>query len=81
MVPLVGGSGQAQGSAASAIVRDGLQRAASSQQQPKGSCKFLFENHPSGLFPHLEDISLSWDWVVDTIDGEVKRGQCINCKT
>ena len=57
------------------------ERAPSFQQQLKGSCKFLFENHPSGLFPHLEDISLSWDWVVDTIDGEVKRGQCINCKT
>ena len=72
---------QAQGSAASAIVRDGLQRALFSQQQPKCYFKFLFENHPSDLSPHFEDVGLSWDWVVDTIDGEVKRGQCINCKT
>ena len=46
VVRLVGVSGQAQGSAASAIVRDGLPRAPSFQPQPKGSCKFLFENHP-----------------------------------
>ena len=50
---------QQQGSAASAIVRDGLQRAPSSQQQPKGSCKFLFENHPSEFSPHLEDVGSS----------------------
>ena len=50
-------------------------------QQPKGSCKFLFENHPSGFSPHLEDVGLSWDWVVDTIDGEDNRGQGIDHKT
>ena len=40
-----------------------------------------FENHPSDLSPHLEDVGLSWDWVVDTIDGEDNRGQDIDCKT
>ena len=40
-----------------------------------------FENHPSDLSPHLEDVGLSWDWVVDTIDGEDNRGQSIDCKT
>ena len=79
-VHVVGGSGQPQGSP-SAIVIDGVQRAPSSQQQPKGSCKFLFENHPSGFSPHLEDVGLSWHWVVDTIDGEDKRGQRIDGKT
>ena len=72
---------QPQGSAASAIVRVGLQRAPSSQQQPKGSCKFLFENPPSGFSPHLEDVGLSWDWVVDAIDDEDNRGQGIDRKT
>ena len=81
VVRLVGVSGQAQGSAASAIVCFGLQRVPSSQKQPKGSCKFLFENHPSGFSPHLEDVGLSWAWVVDTIDGEDNRGQGIDCKT
>ena len=66
---------QQQGSAASAIVQDGLQRAGFSQQQVKGYFKFLFKNHPSGFSPHLEDVGLSWDWVVDTIDGEDNRGQ------
>ena len=81
VVRLVGGSGQPQGSAASAIVCEGLKRAPSSQQQPTGSCNFLFENHPSGFSPHLEDGGLSWDWVVDTIDGEDNRGQGIVHKT
>ena len=72
---------QQQGSAASAIVPDGLQRVASSQQQPKGSCKFQFENQPSVLSPHLEDVGLSWHWVVDAIDGEDNRGQSIDCRT
>ena len=72
---------QPQSSAASAIVQDGLQRAAFSQQQAKGYFKFLFENHPSVFSPHLEDVGLSWDWVVDTIDGEDNRGQGIDCKT
>ena len=81
VVCFVGVSGQPQGSATSAIVQDGLQRTPSSQQQPKGSCKFLFENHPSGFSPHLEDGGLSWDWVVDTIDGEDNRGQGIDNKT
>ena len=73
--------GQPQGSAASAIVPDGLQRVASSQQQPKDSCKFLFENHSSGFSPHLEDVGLSWDWVINTIDGEDNRGQGTDHKT
>ena len=77
----VAGCGEPQGSTASAIVRDGLQRALSSQQQPKVSFKFLFENHPSGFSPPLEDVGLSWAWVVDTIDGEDNRGQDIDCKT
>ena len=80
VVSFVGGSGQPQGSA-SAIVIDGVQRAASSPQQPKGSCKFLFENHPSGSSPHLGDVGLSWDWVVDAIDGEDNRGQGTDHKT
>ena len=72
---------QQQGSAASAIVPDGLQRVASSQQQPKDSCKFLFENHSSGFSPHLEDVGLSWDWVFDAIYSEDNRGQGIDPKT
>ena len=78
VVRLVGVSGQAQGSAASAIVCFGLQRVPSSQKQPKGSCKFLFENHPSGFSPHLEVVGLNWEWVVDTIDREDNRGQGID---
>ena len=70
-----------QGSAASAIVRDGLQRAPSSQQQPRGSCKFLFENHPSRFSPHLEDVGSTWHWVVDAVDGEDNRGQGIDLRT
>ena len=81
VVCFVGVSGQPQGSATSAIVQDGLQRTPSSQQQPKGSCKFLFENHPSRFSIHLEDVGLSWDWVVDTIDDEDNRGQGIDRKT
>ena len=81
VVHLVGGSGQPQASAACAVVRVGLQRASSSQPQPRGSCKLLFENHLSGFSPQLENVGLSWDWVVDTIDGEDNRGQCIDCKT
>ena len=77
----VAGCGEPQGSTASAIVRDGLQRAPFSQQQPKCYFKLLFENHPSDLSPHLEDVGLSLDWVVDTIDGEDNRGQDIDCKT
>ena len=80
-VRLVGGSGLPQPLTASAMVRDSLQRAPSSQQQPEGSCKFLLENHPSGFSPHLEDVGLSWDWVVDAIDGEDNRGQGIDHKT
>ena len=72
---------QPQGSAASAMVWHGLQRAAFSQQQAKGYFKFLFENHPSGSSPHLEDVGLSWDWVINTIDGEDNRGQDIDGKT
>ena len=72
---------QPQGSAASATVEDGLQRAAFSQPQAKGYFKFLFENHPSGFCPHLEHVGLSWDWVTDTIDGEDNRGQGIDGKT
>ena len=69
---------QPKGSAASAIVRHGQQRAPFSQQQAKCCFKFLFENHPSGFSPHLEVVGLNWEWVVDTIDGEDNRGQGID---
>ena len=69
---------QPKGSAASAIVRAGLQRAPFSQQQAKCRSKFLFENHPSGFSPHLEVVGLNWEWVVDTIDREDTRGQGID---
>ena len=72
---------QPQGSAASAMVWHGLQRAPSFQQQPKGSCKLQFENQPSVFSPHLEDVGLSWHWVVDAIDGEDNRGQSIDSRT
>ena len=72
---------QQQGSAASAIVQDGLHRVPYSQQQPKGSCKILFENHPSGFSPHLEDVGSSWHWIFDALDGEDNRGQGIDHKT
>ena len=39
------------------------------------------ENHPSGFSPQMDDVGLSWDWVVDTIDGEDNRGQGIDHKT
>ena len=63
------------------MVWHGLQRAPSSQQQPKGSCKLQFENQPSVLAPHLEDVASSWHWVVDAIDGEDNRGQSIDRRT
>ena len=47
----------------------------------QGFCKFLFENHASGSSPHLEDVSLSWDWVVDAINREDNRGQDTDHKT
>ena len=72
---------QAQASAASIMVLHGLQRAPSSQQQPKGSCKLQFENQPSVLSPHLEDVDSSWHWVVDAIDGEDNRRQGIDRRT
>ena len=53
----------------------------SSLNQLKGFCKFLFENQPSGLSPHLEDVGLSWQWVVDAVDGEDNRGQGIDGRT
>ena len=53
----------------------------SSQQQPKGSCKLQFENQPSVLSPHLEDVGSTWHWVVDAIDGEDDRGQGIYHRT
>ena len=59
-------------SAASAMVWLGLQWAPSSQQQPKGFRKFLFENQPPGLAPHL-DVSLSGRRVVFAIDHEDER--------
>ena len=77
VIRLAGDSGQPQGSAASAIVREGLKREPSSQLQPKVSCKFLFENRPSGFSPLLEDGALSWDRV-NTINGEDNRGQGID---
>ena len=70
-----------QGSTASAIVRDGLQRAAFFQQQPKGSCNFLFENHSSWFSPHLEDVGSSWHWIFDAVDGEENTGLGIDHKT
>ena len=80
-VRLVGGSGLPQPLTASAMVRDSLQRAPSSQQQPEGSCQLQFENQPSVFSPHLEDVSLSWHWVVDATDGEDNRGQGIDHRT
>ena len=53
----------------------------SSQQEPKGSCKLQFENQPSVLSPNLEDVSSTWHWVVDAIDGEDNRGQNIDHRT
>ena len=72
---------QPQGSAASAIVWHGLQRARSSQQQPKGSYKLQFENQPSILSPHLENVGSNWHWVFDAIDGEDNRGKGIDHRT
>ena len=72
---------QAQASAASIMVLHGLQRAPSSQQQPRGSCKLQFENQLSVLSPHLEDVGSTWHWVVDAIDGEDNRGQGIDHRT
>ena len=72
---------QPQGSAASAMVCHHLQRAPSSQQQPKGSCKLQFEDQPSVLSPHLEDVGSTWHWVLDAIDGEDNRGQGIDRRT
>ena len=69
-----------QGSSASAIVLDGLQRAPSFQQQPKGSCKILFENNPSGFSTNLEVVGSSWHWVFDSIDSEDNRGKGIDHK-
>ena len=72
---------QAQASAASIMVLHGLQRAPSSQQQPKGSCKLQFENQPSVLSPHLEDVGSTWHCVADAVDGEDNRGQGIDRRT
>ena len=77
VVHVVGVSGQPQGSATSAIVIDGVQRAPSSQQQPKCSCKFLFENHPSGFSPHLEDVGSSQLWVFDAMIVKIIEGRVL----
>jgi len=61
-------------------VRDSLQRAPSSQRQPKDSCKFLFENHPSGFSPHLDDVGLSWDWVVDAMMVKIIEDRVLTAK-
>ena len=53
----------------------------SSLNQLKGFCKFLYENQPSRLSAHLEDVGLSWQRVVDAIDGEDNRGQDIDGRT
>ena len=53
----------------------------SSLNQLKGFCKFLFENQPSGLSPHLEDVGSSWLWVVDAVDGEDNSGLGIDGRT
>ena len=63
------------------MVWHGLQRTYFSQQQPKGSFKLQFENQPSVLSPHLEDVGSTWHWVVDAIDGEDNRGQNIDHRT
>ena len=47
----------------------------------QGFCKLQFENQPSVFSPHLEDVGLSWHWVVDAIDGEDNRGQSIDSRT
>ena len=72
---------QPQGSAASAMVYHGLQRAHSSQQQPKSSRKLQFENQTSVFSPYLEDVGSSWHSVVDTVYGEGNRGQGIDLRT
>ena len=77
----VGGAGPATGPSS---ICNGLTwppEGAPSQQQPKGSCKLQFENQPSVLSPHLEDVDSSWHWVVDAIDGEDNRGQNIDHRT
>ena len=43
-------------------------------EQPKGSYKLQFENQPSVLSPHLEDVGLTWHSVVVAFDGEDNRG-------
>ena len=78
VIRLAGDSGQPQGSAASAIVRDDLQRAPFSQQQPKCYFKFLSENHPSGFSPHLEVVGLNWEWVVNTLTSSILTINGIN---
>ena len=67
---------QQQGSAASAIVRDGLQRAPSSQQQPKGSCKFYLRTTLQGSPLTLRmwaraDTGYLMPLIVKLIDGRV----------
>ena len=43
--------------------------------------KLQFENQPSVLSPHLVDVGLSWQSVVDAIDGEDNRRQGIDRRT
>ena len=59
VVHVVGVSGQPQGSATSAIVQDGLQRAAFSQQQAKGYFKFLFKAKELNRHFSKEDIQMA----------------------
>ena len=33
------------------------------------------------MSPHLEDVGLSWHWILDAVDGEDNRGQGIDGKT
>ena len=63
------------------MLRHGLQKAPSSQHSQKGSYRLQFENEPSVLSPHLEDVGSTWHWVVDAIDGEDNRGQNIDHRT
>ena len=81
MIGFVGGTGPATGPAASAMRWHGLQRAPFSQKHPKGSCKLQFENQPSVLSSHLEDVGSTWHWVVDAVNGEDNRRQGIDLRT
>ena len=81
VIGFVGGTGPAAGLSSICNGVTWPPEGAPSQKQPKGSCKLQFENQPSVLSPHLEDVDSSWHWVVDAIDGEDNRGQSIDRRT